>query len=45
MIDVGDVDGPVIVIILDRFPVASLLRPDGTINAERYPHIAEGSPS
>lgn len=40
-IDVGDVDGPVIVIILDEFPVASLLRPDGTINAERYPHIAE----
>lgn len=33
-------DGPVTVIVLDEFPVASLLRPDGTINDVRYPNFA-----
>lgn len=33
-------DGPVTVIVLDEFPVASLLRPDGTINEVRYPNFA-----
>src|SRR5918997_2112455 len=43
--DAGDVmvpplDGPVTVIVLDEFPLASLLRPDGTINEVRYPNLA-----
>lgn len=43
--DAGDVvvpplDGPVTVIIFDEFPLASILRPDGTINGERYPNLA-----
>jgi hypothetical protein len=32
---------PVVVLILDEFPVDTLLRPDGTIDAERYPHFAD----
>ncbi|MEQ1786382.1 MAG: sulfatase-like hydrolase/transferase [Acidimicrobiales bacterium] len=32
--------GPVVVIVLDELPVASLLTSDGTINAERYPSFA-----
>lgn len=44
--DVGDVtldrpDGPVVVIILDEFPAATIMRADGTINDERYPGFAE----
>lgn len=40
-VTVGEVEAPVIVIVLDEFPVASLLRPDGTINEERYPGFAD----
>lgn len=32
--------GPVVVLSLDEFPLASLLRADGTINAERFPNFA-----
>src|SRR5215207_2664003 len=32
---------PVVVLILDEFPVDTLLRPDGSIDAERYPHFAD----
>lgn len=32
--------GPVVVVILDEFPVTTLMRPDGTINAARYPNFA-----
>ena len=43
--DVGDVfvpvpAGPIVVVILDEFPAATLLRGDGTINADRYPGFA-----
>ncbi len=43
--DAGDVmvpplDGPVTVIVLDEFPLASVLRPDGTINEVRFPNLA-----
>lgn len=43
--DAGEVmvpplDGPVTVIVLDEFPLASLLRPDGTINEVRFPNLA-----
>ncbi|HEY1358527.1 MAG TPA: sulfatase-like hydrolase/transferase [Thermoleophilaceae bacterium] len=32
---------PVVVLIFDEFPVDALLRPDGSIDAERYPHFAD----
>ncbi|HEX6421544.1 MAG TPA: sulfatase-like hydrolase/transferase [Acidimicrobiales bacterium] len=43
--DVGGVTapplrGPVVVVILDEFPLATLLRADGTINDDRYPNFA-----
>ncbi|MFI9528425.1 sulfatase-like hydrolase/transferase [Micromonospora rosaria] len=31
---------PVVLLILDEFPLVSLLGPDGRIDAERYPHFA-----
>ncbi len=33
-------EGPVTVVVLDEFPLAALLRPDGTINEVRYPNLA-----
>jgi hypothetical protein len=33
--------GPVVLVILDEFPVTTIMRPDGTINAARYPNLAE----
>jgi hypothetical protein len=44
--DVGEVSmpspsGPVVVLVLDEFPVATIMRPDGSINADRYPGFAE----
>ncbi|MBO4206638.1 sulfatase-like hydrolase/transferase [Micromonospora echinofusca] len=32
---------PVVMIILDEFPLGSLLTPDGRLDAARYPHFAE----
>src|SRR5215217_6219971 len=32
---------PVIVVVFDEFPADDLLRPDGSIDAERYPNFAE----
>jgi hypothetical protein len=32
---------PVVVVVFDEFPTDSLLRPDGRIDAERYPNFAE----
>ena len=32
---------PVIVVVFDEFPTDDLLRPDGSIDAERFPHFAE----
>ena len=44
--DIGSVDvpvpeGPVVVLVLDEFPAATIMRADGSINAERYPGFAE----
>jgi hypothetical protein len=36
-----EVRGPVVVIVLDEFPAATIMRPDGTVNDERYPGFAE----
>jgi len=33
--------GPVVVVILDEFPVTTLMRSDGSINADRFPGFAE----
>jgi hypothetical protein len=38
--------GPVVVIVFDELPVSTLMKPDGTINEERFPgfaRLAEGS--
>jgi hypothetical protein len=32
---------PVVVLVFDEFPTDSLLRPDGSIDAERYPNFAD----
>jgi hypothetical protein len=32
--------GPVVFVILDEFPVATLMQADGALNAERYPNFA-----
>ncbi|CAN5799151.1 hypothetical protein BH20ACT4_BH20ACT4_09600 [soil metagenome] len=40
-IQVPELRAPVVVIVLDEFPVATIMRSDGTINAERYPAFAE----
>ena len=37
---VPDLDGPVVVIILDELPAATIMGGDGTINVERYPGFA-----
>ena len=44
--DVGDVDvptpaGPVVFLVLDELPAATIMRADGSLNAERYPGFAE----
>jgi hypothetical protein len=33
--------GPVVVLVLDEFPLTALMRPDGSINDSRYPRFAE----
>lgn len=33
-------DAPVVEVVFDEFPLASILSPDGTINAERFPGFA-----
>ena len=37
---VPPLDGPVVLMIFDELPVTTLMRPDGTINATRYPNFA-----
>ncbi|HEX6423484.1 MAG TPA: sulfatase-like hydrolase/transferase [Acidimicrobiales bacterium] len=37
---VPPLQGPVVFIILDEFPVTTIMRPDGTINDTRYPNLA-----
>jgi hypothetical protein len=44
--DAGEVSaaalrGPVVLVVLDEFPVSTIMRPDGTVNASRYPNFAE----
>jgi hypothetical protein len=38
---VPPLDGPVVVVVLDEFPVTAIMRSDGTVNDSRYPNIAE----
>jgi hypothetical protein len=37
---VPPLDGPVVVVVLDEFPLTSVLRGDGSINHVRYPNLA-----
>jgi hypothetical protein len=39
-IRLSDLRGPVVLVILDEFPVTTLMRADGTINEERFPNFA-----
>jgi hypothetical protein len=39
-VQVPPLDGPVVVLVLDEFPLTSLLRADGSINGVRYPRFA-----
>ncbi len=39
-VKIPPLNGPVLVVVLDEFSLTTLLRPDGTINDERYPNIA-----
>ena len=39
-VKVPPLDGPVLVVVLDEFPLTSLLRADGSINDTRYPNLA-----
>ncbi len=39
--DVGGADIPVVVLVLDEFPITSIMRTDGTLDAELYPGLAE----
>jgi hypothetical protein len=39
-VDVPPLQGPVVVIVLDELPAATIMRADGSINAERYPGFA-----
>ena len=36
-----ELGGPVVVLVLDEFPAATIMRPDGTINNDRFPGFAE----
>ena len=38
---VPPLDGPVVVVVLDEFPLTTILSADGTVNAARYPRLAE----
>jgi hypothetical protein len=40
-VDVPAVGGPVVMVVLDEFPAATIMRADGSLNAARYPGIAE----
>lgn len=40
-ISVPDLAGPVVMVVLDEFPAATIMRADGTINDDRYPGFAE----
>ncbi len=40
-VDVDRPEGPVVVVILDELPAATLMRADGSMNADRFPGFAE----
>ncbi len=40
-VTVPELGGPVVVLVLDEFPAATIMRPDGTINSDRFPGFAE----
>jgi hypothetical protein len=40
-VTVPEVGGPVVVLVLDEFPAATIMRPNGTINSDRFPGFAE----
>ena len=40
-VDVDRPDGPVVVVILDELPAATLMRADGSMNSDRFPGFAE----
>jgi len=40
-VEVSPVNGPVVVIVLDEFPAATIMRADGSLNSDRYPGFAE----
>ena len=40
-VDVPAPEGPVVVIVLDEFPASTIMRGDGSLNAERYPGFAQ----
>src|SRR6266508_4102042 len=40
-VHVPPLSGPVVVIVLDEFPAATIMRSDGTINSDRFPGFAE----
>jgi hypothetical protein len=37
---IPSLEGPVVVVVLDEFPLTSLLRADGSMNEVRYPNLA-----
>jgi Sulfatase len=39
-VTLSDLRGPVVFVILDEFPVTTLMRSDGAINQERFPNFA-----
>ncbi len=39
-VEVPSLPGPVVVVVLDEFPVTTLMTADGSINAERFPAFA-----
>ncbi len=41
VIEVPPVEGPVVLLVLDEFPAATIMRADGSLNSDRYPGFAE----
>jgi hypothetical protein len=39
-VHIPPLQGPVTIVVLDEFPLSSIVRPDGTINEVRFPNLA-----
>lgn len=39
-VEVPELQGPVVVVVFDELPLPALLRPDGSVNGDRYPNFA-----